>query len=128
MTHAESVKGFYDQLAGNYHLIFEDWDASIRRQAAALGAILERECGPPANVRILDCACGIGTQALGLAKLGFQVTACDLSVVAVERTHKEAETRGLSCAGFRGGYAGSNRNPGWRSRRGYLHGQCSSAS
>ncbi len=49
MTHAESVKGFYDQLAGNYHLIFEDWDASIRRQAAALGAILERECGPPAT-------------------------------------------------------------------------------
>jgi 2-polyprenyl-3-methyl-5-hydroxy-6-metoxy-1,4-benzoquinol methylase len=100
MTHAESVKGFYDQLAGNYHLIFEDWDASIRRQAAALGAILERECGPPANVRILDCACGIGTQALGLAKLGFQVTACDLSVVAVERTHKEAETRGLSVRAF----------------------------
>jgi glycine/sarcosine N-methyltransferase len=93
---AEGVKDFYDQLASNYHLIFADWEASIRRQAAVLGVILERECGPPASAKVLDCACGIGTQALGLAKLGFQVTACDLSPLAVERTRKETEKRGLS--------------------------------
>jgi len=97
---AESVKGFYDRLASNYHLIFEDWEASIRRQAAVLGAILERECGPASTVKVLDCACGIGTQALGLAKLGFQMTACDLSSLAVERTRKEAEARGLSVRTF----------------------------
>lgn len=88
---AEGIKSFYNQLASNYHLIFEDWEASIRRQAAALGAILEKECGPAATVKVLDCACGIGTQALGLAELGFQVTACDLSPLAVERICKEAE-------------------------------------
>jgi SAM-dependent methyltransferase len=93
---AEGVKSFYDQLASNYHLIFEDWEASIRRQASVLGAILERACGPAATVKVLDCACGIGTQALGLAKLGFQVTACDLSPAAVARTRMEAEKRGLS--------------------------------
>jgi SAM-dependent methyltransferase len=93
---AESVKSFYDQLASNYHLIFEDWEVSIRRQAAVLGAILERECGPASTVKVLDCACGIGTQALGLAKLGFQVTASDLSPLAVERTRMEADKRGLS--------------------------------
>jgi glycine/sarcosine N-methyltransferase len=97
---AESVQGFYDQLASNYHLIFEDWEASIRRQAAVLGAILERECGPAPTVKILDCACGIGTQALGLAKLGFQMTACDLSPLAVERTRKEAEARRMSVRTF----------------------------
>jgi glycine/sarcosine N-methyltransferase len=97
---AESGQGFYDQLASNYHLIFEDWEASIRRQAAVLGAILERECGPASTVKVLDCACGIGTQALGLAKLGFQVTACDLSPSAVERTRLEAEKRGLSVRAF----------------------------
>ena len=97
---AEGVKDFYDQLASNYHLIFEDWEASIHRQAAVLGAILEKECGSPQTVRILDCACGIGTQALGLAKLGFHVTACDLSPSAVERTRKEAEKRGLSVRAF----------------------------
>ena len=92
---AEEVKHFYDRLASNYHLIFKDWDASIKRQAAALGAILERECGAPSALRILDCACGIGTQTLGLASLGFIVTACDLSSVSVERARVEAAKRRL---------------------------------
>jgi len=87
-------------LASDYHLIFEDWEASIRRQAAVLGDILEHQCGPAASVKVLDCSCGIGTQALGLAKLGFQVTACDLSSAAVERTGMEAEKRGLSVRAF----------------------------
>jgi hypothetical protein len=69
---AEIVRDFYDELAGNCHLMFEDWEASIAHQAAALGPILEHECGPANSVRILDCACGIGTQALGLAMRGFR--------------------------------------------------------
>jgi hypothetical protein len=39
---AEGVKRFYDRFASNYHFIFEDWDASMKRQAAVLGAILEQ--------------------------------------------------------------------------------------
>jgi hypothetical protein len=45
---------------------------SIERQAAALGVILELECGAPRVAPILDCAGGTGTQTLGLASLGFQ--------------------------------------------------------
>jgi len=97
---AEGVRCFYDQLACNYHLIFEDWEASMHRQAAVLGAILERECGQPRTVKILDCACGIGTQALGLSRLGFQVTACDLSPFAIERIRIEAEKRELIVQAF----------------------------
>jgi len=93
---AEGVKHFYDRLASNYHLIFEDWDSSMKRQAAALGAILERECGTPSALRILDCACGIGTQTIGLSSLGFTVTACDLSPASVERTRVEAAKRRLN--------------------------------
>jgi hypothetical protein len=51
---AEGVKHFYDRLASNYHLIFEDWDASMKRQAAALGTILERECRVPHPLRSLQ--------------------------------------------------------------------------
>lgn len=40
----------------------------MARQAAAIGSILERECGPAVSTTVLDYACGIGTQALGLAK------------------------------------------------------------
>lgn len=96
----EGVKHFYDRLASNYHLIFEDWDASMKRQAAALAPILERECGAPGAPRILDCACGIGTQTLGLASLGFTVTACDLSPASVERTRVEAAKRRLNVQVF----------------------------
>ena len=92
---AEAVKHFYDRLTDNYHLIFENWDVSIQRQAAALGAILENECGAPSAVRILDCACGIGTQTLGLAGRGFKVTASDISGAAIERARTEVRKRNL---------------------------------
>jgi SAM-dependent methyltransferase len=92
MTHDTS--GFYDDLADFYHLIFEDWDLSIARQATILGGLLARQLGAgPLNV--LDCACGIGTQALGLAQLDHHVVASDLSPAAVRRAKKEARQRNL---------------------------------
>ncbi|HVP00917.1 MAG TPA: class I SAM-dependent methyltransferase [Bryobacteraceae bacterium] len=91
----EIVRDFYDDLAGSYRLMFEDWDASVARQASILGPLLERACGAPGTVRILDCACGIGTQALGLAKLGFHVAGSDLSPVAIAEARAEASRRGL---------------------------------
>jgi SAM-dependent methyltransferase len=92
---AEDARSFYDNLSDSYHLIFEDWDASIRRQAAALSPILERECGASSDVHVLDCACGIGTQLLGLAGLGFAMTGCDLSDRAIDRAGREAQARDL---------------------------------
>jgi SAM-dependent methyltransferase len=86
--------GFYDALAGEYHLIFADWEASIERQALALRAVLGSEGFPP-PARVLDCACGIGTQALGLAGAGYRVHATDISPVAVRRAEDEASSRGL---------------------------------
>jgi SAM-dependent methyltransferase len=40
-------------------------------------------------------SCGIGTQAIGLARRGFAVTASDLSAGAVERARAEARRRGV---------------------------------
>jgi len=85
----------YDALANHYHLIFENWEASVERQAAVLSSILELKCGLPSTARILDCACGIGTQSLGLTKLGFRVNGCDVSPRAVERARLEASRKGL---------------------------------
>ncbi len=86
---------FYDTLAPFYHLIFQDWDASIRRQGAALDSIV-RSAGGPRLRTVLDASCGIGTQSLGLAELGYEVTGSDLSPAAVERARREASRRGLS--------------------------------
>ncbi|HEY6445859.1 MAG TPA: class I SAM-dependent methyltransferase [Acidobacteriaceae bacterium] len=86
--------GFYDDLAEHYHLIFEDWDRAIERQAAVLGLLLEKQ-GARSPLKILDCACGIGTQAIGLAQRGHTVVATDLSGAAVARAAREARKRNL---------------------------------
>jgi glycine/sarcosine N-methyltransferase len=86
----------YDDLAAHYDQIFENWEQSMARQAAVLGKILRSECGERRPVRVLDCACGIGTQSLGLAMNGFEVEGCDLSSAAIERARLEAAKRGLT--------------------------------
>lgn len=85
-----STRDFYDSLAPDYHRIFADWDASMARQAGALGALL----GPGPH-QVLDCSCGIGTQAIGLALAGHHVVGSDLSPVAVARAAAEASARGV---------------------------------
>ena len=85
----------YDELAAHYDQIFEDWEASIARQATVLAGILDGECGDTRPVRVLDCACGIGTQSLGLAMKGFDVTGCDISNGAIQRARSEASKRDL---------------------------------
>jgi len=46
-------------------------------------------------VQILDCACGIGTQAIGLAALGYNVTASDISDGEIAEAKKRAEKNDL---------------------------------
>ena len=92
---ADALTRFYDDFAELYHLIFENWETSMMRQAEVISAILRGECGAGPGAAVLDCACGIGTQALGLAKLGFRVTGSDVSAGAIERARSEAAARGL---------------------------------
>lgn len=84
---------FYDDMASAYHLIFADWAATIEQQGMILSALLP---APAAAGKVLDCACGIGTQALGLAGRGYQVEGSDLSAAEIERAKLEAGKRGLS--------------------------------
>ena len=45
---------------------------------------------------VLDCSCGWGTQTVPLAKLGWQVTACDISEASLEIARKYANREGVS--------------------------------
>ncbi len=84
------AKDFYDKMAPFYHMIYSNWEQSIERQATQLDKVIRGNWGN--EVRdILDVSCGIGTQALGLAQLNYQVTASDLSEGAVERAKQEAQ-------------------------------------
>ncbi|MFH8381284.1 methyltransferase domain-containing protein [Kitasatospora sp. NPDC018058] len=85
---------FYDDFADDYHLLYDDWNAALARQGAALDALIRERLGDR-PVEVLDCACGIGTQAIGLAGLGHQVTGTDLSPASAARATVEAAARGL---------------------------------
>ena len=72
------IQTFYDNMAPQYDKLFLDWQAATREQAGILDRIFAAN-GFDRTARILDCACGIGTQAIGLAALGYSVTASDIS-------------------------------------------------
>ena len=67
--------------------------------------------------RILDAACGIGTQSIGLAQLGYTITASDISASELEQARKEAEKRNLKVefkvADMRHLSAAHRRNSTW---------------
>ena len=69
---------FYDNLASHYDKLFLDWQSATHEQATILHKLFENN-GFDNTAHILDCACGIGTQAIGLACLGYNVTASDIS-------------------------------------------------
>lgn len=86
---------FYDSLADDYHLIYTNWEEARTRQAAAISAWLSA-LGHSDTTPLLDCACGIGTQVLGLAQLGYsQLWGTDLSPKAIDRAKREASRLGL---------------------------------
>ncbi len=85
----------YDEIAQLYHLIHEDWDRSIKWQATELSEVVRSVWGKDIR-NVLDVTCGIGTQSIGLAQKGFNVTASDVSANSVERAKSEAELRNVS--------------------------------
>jgi SAM-dependent methyltransferase len=90
-----SVREFYDQLAEDYHLLFADWKRSVVRQGEVLDQLLRTQLGPTPQT-VLDCCCGIGTQAIGLSLRGHRVHGTDLSPKAIERARQEAAAFGAS--------------------------------
>jgi SAM-dependent methyltransferase len=84
---------FYDQLTPLYHLVHQDWNASIKLQGEQLAGLIESQW--PGSRKLLDVSCGIGTQALGLAMRGYAVTASDLSPGEIVRAGHEAALRGV---------------------------------
>lgn len=86
---------FYDNLASQYDKLFLDWLSATREQAAILDRLFA-EHGFDKSARILDCACGIGTQAIGLAAMGYNVTGSDISHGELKEAEARAEKNNVS--------------------------------
>jgi SAM-dependent methyltransferase len=88
------TRDFYDSLAPYYEFIYKDWESSVIRQGSELDSIIREFCRSSGR-SILDVSCGIGTQAIGLARLGYEVTASDLSAREIEQARREATRFGV---------------------------------
>lgn len=87
-----STEDFYNSLAKDYHLVYQDWDVSIKRQSKVIHQLIQKYFGQQPN-KVLDCTCGIGTQALGLSEMGYEVHGTDISSASIERAQAEAKKR-----------------------------------
>ncbi|HEY8279292.1 MAG TPA: class I SAM-dependent methyltransferase [Bdellovibrionota bacterium] len=85
------AKEFYDRMAVDYHLIFSGGSPmTSERQGEIIDKLLRTALGGNGPFRVLDCSCGVGTQAFGLARLGHQVTGVDISSRAIMKAKSEA--------------------------------------
>ena len=91
------LERFYNQLSPYYKYIFQDWNASVERQAILLDEVFREYFGGRVH-SILDAACGIGTQCIGLAQKGYTLTAADISPGEIEKARLEASKRKLDIA------------------------------
>jgi SAM-dependent methyltransferase len=89
------LESYYNQLSPHYKHIYQDWNESVQRQAEILDAVIHEQIGSHAK-SILDAACGIGTQSIGLAQMGYALTASDISASEIEEARAEAEKRHLN--------------------------------
>lgn len=83
----------YDVLAEVYEWLISDAKSTPPEFAAAFADVTRLL---PANARVLDCSCGTGHLAVGLAGLGMQVVATDASAAMVRRTAELSEEFGAS--------------------------------
>ena len=84
---------FYDALAPDYHLLFDDWWSAAQWHGGVIANLLAAR--GITGGHLLDCTCGVGTQALSLAALGYRVIGTDVSAAAIDRARAEASARGL---------------------------------
>ena len=89
------TQSFYDNLASQYDKLFLDWQATTQEQAVILDKLFA-DNGFDKSARILDCACGIGTQAIGLAAIGYHVTGSDISDGEIAEAKERAVKNNVS--------------------------------
>ena len=85
---AEPAFGDYDAIAGVYEFLVPDELLTPQGSADAFAAYVAP------GARVLDCACGTGTLAVGLALRGHAVAATDASEAMVARARRLAEAHG----------------------------------
>lgn len=69
---------YYDFFADKYHIMLQNWEEKIENQGKILLKIINKYTKCKIS-SVLDCTCGIGIQAISLAKEGLKITGTDIS-------------------------------------------------
>lgn len=91
---------FYDAIADFYPMFYKDWEIQLEREGLTLRSLFRNK----GVETVLDVACGPGTQAVPLAKLGFYVTAIDPSPKLLEKAEKTAKQHDVNVNWCRGDF------------------------
>ncbi len=87
----------YEVLADVYEWLIPDAKLTPAGSVAAFGNIVR---SLPDNARVLDCSCGTGQLAVGLALLGHSVVATDASPAMVRRARALVDEHGVQLQAF----------------------------
>jgi len=82
----------FGDIADSFDQLFEDFGELICLEAKSFDTILSTR----GTHTVLDCACGTGMQAIGLAQLGYAVSASDISAKCLATVRSAAERLGLT--------------------------------
>ena len=96
----------YDVLAEVYEWLVSDAKLTPADFAASFDDVLTLAS---ADAAVLDCSCGTGQLAVGLAGRGLQVVATDASAAMVRRTAELADECGVPLRAPAGRLAGAAR-------------------
>jgi SAM-dependent methyltransferase len=91
MSLSNNTNDFYDAIAEYYSLFYRDWETQLDREGLSLRALFRNK----GVTRVLDASCGAGTQAISLAKLGFDVVAADPSSGMLRKAKANAAKYGV---------------------------------
>lgn len=86
MPATNNTNDFYDAIAAYYPLFNRNWETRLEREGLGLRTIFRHR----GVERVLDASCGAGAQAVPLAQLGYDVTACDPSPGMIEKAREIA--------------------------------------
>ncbi|GAC1324218.1 MAG: hypothetical protein NVS2B16_29190 [Chloroflexota bacterium] len=80
---------YYDQLADEYSLFFQNLDQNMEQEGAWLDSVLRAH----RVRRVLDASCGTGRQAIPLSERGYDVVAADPSASMLHEAERKANER-----------------------------------